>query len=784
MRLDESHGLGDAFDVCVAKTTTSMKYDEARQMRKPIVTLDWLRASAKARRLIEMDRYKAPPLMGCVVSITGFTDLTVRSALQKRVEANGGIYSPDLVCDKCTHLIAAKPEGQKYEVAKTESERGKSLVKIVSEKWLDDCVRLGEKASEDRYQVVERVVAAPQEPKWVPPPLLEDDTPWDSHYLFGCRICLVGYDDYGPEDSQTKKNLMQKDAFEITKMVRLGAGILTKDLDRATHIVLSRNASFRAYHSVRMAKDRCLTDTWLYNCTAERKCLPSEDNLISEKVWEKVGKAMTQLRRNETSSVSLNSGGNRDVSEELVRENRVSRLNPAMAAPQQEVREPEVVTREQNPLARENLTRTCVPETHNTIGTELPATEVVRGDIQAESGDPGSINVPFIDKQMALSALLPEDEASTAREIISQGGGRVIDSRTGREFMTADFMVCPSMPGAEERRMLAKMAIGKTQLVTCFWLEECLHQGKIIDVMNSVAYRPLESDLPEMNDVHISTSQYDESVKRAIRYMCALVDAKYSDRLTRTQNTHLLTPIASGAKYKGASEWGHIITTVEWLENSIKIGKRLKESDFVPRSDPERHADSQAEPDQRTKSFPQVGRDLSALLQTSDANVLTPNSITKSTPSTDSRKRKSADLRGKTPLSRKSSGTTPGSKRLKTPNSRAKATEQLYNEVMEKMEEQEERQRLQPMPTEPISFPPPTLVAARNATGISSLQLTQQEKHETQVGYADFKRNSPRKSPRARLDGTDKLNTLFSTSTNATTTRSITSQGDNPSEWI
>lgn len=779
--IDERHAPGDAFDVCVANATTGFKYAEARQLRKPIVTAEWLRASARAKRLVAMDRYKVRPLLGCEVCITGFTDLDTRERLQRTVEENGGKYSPDLVANRCTHLIAAKPEGKKYEVARDEAASGRSQIKIVTEKWLDDCVRLEEKLDESKYPVIERVVATPQVSKWMPPPLIADDTPWDSHFLFGCRIYMVGYDAHERETKREMKNLMHQDSFEAMKAVRLGAGILTKDLNKATHVVCSKYANDEDFYRVRMAKDRCIIGKWLLTCAREGQCVPLESYLVLDKVWENVTKRMTTARA-ESASVSGTSGGNRDAVEEPSRENRTSRLNPAVVTAQ-EVREPQFVTREQNPLTRENLGRSHVPETHNTLGTELPATELVRCDDQDELADPSKLSVPFADKRIALSVLLAEDEASAARLSISKGGGQVIDLRTGKEFMTADYMVCPSMPGSEERRAISKMAMAKTQLVTCFWLEECLAHGSIIDVTNSVVYQPLSCDLPCMRGVSLSASQYSERVKSVIRYSCVLVDAKYSDRLTRQRHTHLITPFASGEKYLAASKWGLQVVTVEWLEACIKNGKHLDESEFRPKAQLEQNSSG---PEKTFK--PQVvGKDLSALLQTSEAHVPSPKSISKSTPSMDSKMRKSADARGKTPLSRKSSGVTPGSKRTKTLNGYVNAEDQnknLFNEIMESMEKADNRAQDFPAPTNFPTARSPVHNRATNRTGISSLQLTQNDRHETQVGYADFKVGSPRKSPAQRPDGADKLNTLFAATTNAANVKTIQSQGDNPSEWM
>lgn len=799
MTIDRGYRPGSHFDVCLAAATTTLKYDVARQLRKPVVTVGWLRASAQGKRLVALDRFMVPPFLGCVVSITGFMDLTHRERLKLEVEQNGGTFSPDLVQGKCTHLIALKPEGGKYESAL------KWGIRIVSQKWLDDCVRAKANVGEACYPVVQQRVVAPEVAKWVPPQLLEDDTPWDSNHLFGCRLYMVGFDAHERETrNQEKKNLMHEDTFEKMKLVRQGAGITTKDMNKATHIVISEHASAVDYYRVRMERDRCVTAAWLVACARESKCLPMEDYLIEDKIWaENVNKTISNRRTDSgiQSTRSLSSE-RRDEIEEGNRGNRTSRLNPGAT---QDIRQPEIVTRDQNPLARENLSRVQVPETSKMTGTELPATEPIRFDRQDESGQPTSDSIPFVGKRIALSPLLQEDEASAARDYIGQGGGSVIDSRTGREFMNADYMVCPSMPSADERRTLRKMALGKMELVTCFWLDECLKQSCILSPENSVAFKPLPCDVPipglSGGSIRMSTSNYTEDTKREIRMMCVLVDAKYSDQLSRAKNTHLLSPVASGKKYEAAMNWGLKVATREWLETCIKSGKLVDESEFKPKSgesnaEPaagETHAGIQAA---AKKAFaPQVvGKDLSGLLQPSASPLhttkpSTPSTIAKSSPSGDSRMPKSTGSRGKTPLSRTASGVTPGSKRLKTLTGRPSAgeqTEALFDQVMQNMEPRDENTDM----PKPLGFPTPVnrstvTRTAKNAMGASSLQLSQMDnKHETQFGYADYKQNSPRTKSEKRPDGNDKLNTLFATHNNASAR--TPSQGDNQEldDWI
>ena len=96
----------------------SAKYEFSRNMRKPVVSVQWLKDSAKAKKLAPMDRYKVLPLTGCVVSLTGYTSLQIRKKIEESVSRIGGIFMGDLVEKKTTHLIAASKDSLKYKHAK------------------------------------------------------------------------------------------------------------------------------------------------------------------------------------------------------------------------------------------------------------------------------------------------------------------------------------------------------------------------------------------------------------------------------------------------------------------------------------------------------------------------------------------------------------------------------------------------------------------------------------------------------------------------------------------
>ena len=103
----------------------------------------WMNAAA-----IDLDallvEYRLPILFGLKICITGFDDLSFRAQLQKNVIENGGEYTGDLTKD-VTHLIAAKPEGKKFEYG-TQWQK-----KVVSLAWYKDTLTRGMQLDETLY---------------------------------------------------------------------------------------------------------------------------------------------------------------------------------------------------------------------------------------------------------------------------------------------------------------------------------------------------------------------------------------------------------------------------------------------------------------------------------------------------------------------------------------------------------------------------------------------------------------------------------------------------------
>jgi len=150
----------------IVGSTDTAKYQYVAREREDIKVLrpEWVEAvrelwiTDSPLNLDALARdYRMPTMAGLKICITGFDDLSFRAQLQRNVVENGGEYTGDLTKD-VTHLIAAKPEGKKYEYGMSWQK------KVVSLKWYKDTLERGMQLDEKLYhptlQVAEQGVGA------------------------------------------------------------------------------------------------------------------------------------------------------------------------------------------------------------------------------------------------------------------------------------------------------------------------------------------------------------------------------------------------------------------------------------------------------------------------------------------------------------------------------------------------------------------------------------------------------------------------------------------------
>jgi hypothetical protein len=146
-------------------------------------------------------------------------------------------------------------------------------------------------------------------------------------------------------------------------------------------------------------------------------------------------------------------------------------------------------------------------------------------------------------------------------------------------------------------------------IVTEFFIEKCMQEGRLLGSSDSILFRPTKVPLPSPSfaSLSISLTGFNETDRNWIRRMAILLGASFTESFSR-KNTHLIVKdleTATGPKVEKAREWGVVLTTEDWLYDSIRLG-------IVASS-------------QKSKD-----KDLSGILQTTKASKYISQSVSKS----------------------------------------------------------------------------------------------------------------------------------------------------------
>ena len=121
---------------CVLVKKVGPQHGAIQTHNIPAVDLQWLWDCRHYRRKLNFQKYYAKPLIGLVISCTGYTN-EERSFIEECIIDNGGAFSSKMIRETCTHLITEdedKSPTSKYAYAKVWR-----TVQIVTLKWLTEC---------------------------------------------------------------------------------------------------------------------------------------------------------------------------------------------------------------------------------------------------------------------------------------------------------------------------------------------------------------------------------------------------------------------------------------------------------------------------------------------------------------------------------------------------------------------------------------------------------------------------------------------------------------------
>ena len=119
----------------VAARVGSDKFRTALSLGMSVVEVRWLEDCLRLGRRLDERDYRPPPFLGLTITATQLTR-DERQRLREAVESHGGRYEQDLRPELCTHLIAERPEGDKYLLV-----RHSASVRVMRKEWVFACVR-------------------------------------------------------------------------------------------------------------------------------------------------------------------------------------------------------------------------------------------------------------------------------------------------------------------------------------------------------------------------------------------------------------------------------------------------------------------------------------------------------------------------------------------------------------------------------------------------------------------------------------------------------------------
>jgi hypothetical protein len=529
----------------VADTVLSDKYLVAVQMRIPVVSVEWMEASACHGEPLAEEDYLLRPLHRLVVCLSGPSfGRDDRQVIESLVRREGGTYSRTLD-SQVTHLVVDAPAGEKYLLCRSDPQV--AHVRVVSPAWLAACLSRGVCADAADFRLHPAGSAPTQLDCSFGPRLLAQSVP--ELYLSGCVL-------YIPDRGSGAATHAR-----LVRAARLG-GATAVDTPTAwvTHIVLgdAGGSDASAWADVKAACPcaRLISHEWLLQCDRLRTFLhPGEYDWVPQR------KASAAARVGQHAGPAANPpaelGG-----KSAPRMDRPQERQPPRAAAELLPHAP--ASSDPPPPAPEHtfLRGTCLLWVHALRAPQTgPRAELLRraescGAIILETSD-GNLPVewrPFTGRAYAIADHGAEgaalaDQAVAVREL----------DRAGR----------------------------KTRAASWEWLDESLASGRVLSVSEHLLLRPIPHRLPLAGfhavKVSLTGFPHESHEKRLAQRLLSLLGAKCHVEFKRS-STHLLAAQSvhwAGKKCERAAELGTPVVTVRWLEECAREGRLVSCAPFA-----------------------------------------------------------------------------------------------------------------------------------------------------------------------------------------------------------
>ncbi|XP_059519892.1 DNA topoisomerase 2-binding protein 1 isoform X1 [Myotis daubentonii] len=591
----------------IAGEVGSKKYLVAANLKKPILLPSWVNTlweksqeNTIARYTdINMEDFKCPIFLGCIICVTGLCGLERKSVQQLTVK-HGGQYMGQLKMNECTHLIVQEPKGQKYECAKRWN------VHCVTTQWFFDSVEKGFCQDESMYKTEPRPETNIMPDTSTPAgqintinsrtlsdvsnisninascinesifnsilnskvePILENLENLDvsafqapEDLLDGCRIYLCGF-------SGRKLD-------KLRRLINSGGGVRFNQLNEdVTHVIVGDyDDELKQFWDKSAHRPHVVGAKWLLQCFSKGYMLPEEPYIHAN--YKPVEIPVSDQPESKTALLKKN--------------NSFSKKNFASAEKHEQADEDLLSQYVNNNATVVEAAKSEVGAFNDTTHVE-PLNDSTHISMQEENQSSVSHDPPdystiteeglFSQKSFLVLGFNSENESNIATAIRENAGTTVsLQSR-----IVADYAVVPLL-GSE-----IEATVG--EVVTNTWLVTCIEYQTLIDPKSSPLFKPVpvKAGMTPLEDCVISFSQCVGAEKDSLTFLAKFLGASVQEFFVRKSNakkgmfasTHLVLKEPSGSKYEASKKWNLPAVTIAWLLETARTGRRATENHFL-----------------------------------------------------------------------------------------------------------------------------------------------------------------------------------------------------------
>ncbi|XP_041995003.1 DNA topoisomerase 2-binding protein 1-A-like isoform X2 [Salvia splendens] len=578
----------------IVKDVLVQKYKWAlTQVKKPIVTTEWLDQCWKEHRVVPHEPYRVSPFSGLTICVSGIP-ADERKEMVKLIVQNGGIYSAELT-KRCSHLICDAPEGDKYMVAKRWR-----IIYIVNRKWFHQSIARRACLMEDSFPVQQSSSGSTlktlehhsqgkgtRNSQPIPssnPTVSESDTnpsaqdmEPDVENLLTNILCTSSEvphiskrgndaptekqknvpdftqcvaDDSESEDgdlylSECRILLLGFEASELRKlvsMVRQGGGSRYMSVrENLTHVVVG-NPSEKEIKEIRSLAAfgviSIVKTSWLEECIKKKKEVPVlQGHIAYDLLLQKDSVVFNGTTASSLASLKVGNPSVPKLADNSIVENEKSQSDILFGL------------KEDSKVKGQSILNNGIKH--------MKSSTVFRG------------------KLFQFSSTFPEEQRPEIVMWVTENGGKVVPDQNRK---IVHFIV-------ERHGVVSPLTqASSTSYITPHWIQSCKVEGCLLDIGSHILYSPLQCKipLPGFEAYCLCVSGYDMKEKQLLRNLCFILGVKYAKKLTK-KVSHLLSKFAQGDKYQAACRWGMNVVTADWIYECAKQNKVVDVKQFLPR---------------------------------------------------------------------------------------------------------------------------------------------------------------------------------------------------------